>query len=136
MSAIICLEVRKNDGYLRAGNNTFVFEGMAKNCDGSASECSFKVNGVKRAHDAILAVASHYDWFDVHSVRNIRKKDEAAIFNIGDRVAHDNGYFGVVINDFGFVNTDESRVLVKWDDGEIRLVPKCCIAKFSRKEAN
>jgi hypothetical protein len=50
------------------------------------------------------------------------------IFNVGDRVIHDNGQYGTVIRSWcSEICTD--YVTVKWDDGTIKTVHRCYLGK-------
>ena len=54
--------------------------------------------------------------------------DTSKFFNVGDRVIHDNGQYGTVINSWCY-ELCTSYVTVKWDDGTIKTVHKCYLTK-------
>jgi hypothetical protein len=65
----------ENGVVVRAGNNTFSFEGMVEEPNGEKVQYTFTVEGVEDRFDAVNVVDSYYcGYFDRLSARNIRKE--------------------------------------------------------------
>jgi hypothetical protein len=65
----------ENGVVVRAGSNTFSFDGMVEEPNGEKVEYTFTVEGVEDRVDAINTVDSYYcGYFVRYSARNMRKE--------------------------------------------------------------